>query len=487
MPAIYHEGGWIGNATDPEVLVKDTVGFTGKNLLKHTQPTKTEAGVTWTYGSNGEVIANGTTGDSVSSFNEPVSLKAGKYIVSGCPANGSISTYCIRIAIGSAALAWEYGNGVEITLSEDSIVYIQSQIRANQTASNLTFYPMLRKADITDPTYEPYHESVEEVIEEDLYGVNYIENKASTQTVNGITFTVNDNKSVRINGTLSASSATFVLQDANEDEILNKLRGKFIFSAGTYVGSSIWVSLRKTDGTHFDIHNASQMEVELTDELHLTGRVHVHVNSNISNVVIAPMLYKAELGSNLPYRPYNYQAIQNQLNAQGVLGAKNLLPKFSSGTDHGITYTVDGDGVVTGNGTASDNNSTIGVKVSLKAGNYILSGCPSGGSTNTYRINAYLSTSPYTNYGNDTGEGLALSFTTDTTIMVQIVVKNGASISNLTFKPMLRLASDPDDTYQPYAMTNRELTEEKINIADLKTVVSASSDFADFKTRIASL
>ena len=71
--------------------------------------------------------------------------------------------------------------------------------------------------------------------------------------------------------------------------------------------------------------------------------------------------------------------------------------------------------------------------------------------------------------------------------MVQIVVKNGASISNLTFKPMLRLASDPDDTYQPYAMTNRELTEEKINIADLKTVVSASSDFADFKTRIASL
>ena len=31
MPAIYHEGSWLGNATDPEVLVKDTVGWTGKN------------------------------------------------------------------------------------------------------------------------------------------------------------------------------------------------------------------------------------------------------------------------------------------------------------------------------------------------------------------------------------------------------------------------------------------------------------------------
>ena len=68
-----------------------------------------------------------------------------------------------------------------------------------------------------------------------------------------------------------------------------------------------------------------------------------------------------------------------------------------------------------------------------------------------------------------------------------IVIKNGTTVSNKMFYPMLRLASDPDDTYQPYAMTNRELTEEKINLSDLKTVVSASSDFADFKTRIASL
>ena len=71
--------------------------------------------------------------------------------------------------------------------------------------------------------------------------------------------------------------------------------------------------------------------------------------------------------------------------------------------------------------------------------------------------------------------------------MIEKTLANGQTVNNLVFYPMLRLASDPDDTYQPYAMTNRELTEKKINIADLKTVVSASSDFTDFKTRIASL
>ena len=38
-------------------------------------------------------------------------------------------------------------------------------------------------------------------------------------------------------------------------------------------------------------------------------------------------------------------------------------------------------------------------------------------------------------------------------------VASGTTVSNLTFYPMLRLASDIDDTYQPYAMTNKKLTD----------------------------
>jgi hypothetical protein len=38
---------------------------------------------------------------------------------------------------------------------------------------------------------------------------------------------------------------------------------------------------------------------------------------------------------------------------------------------------------------------------------------------------------------------------------------------------MLRLASDPDDTYQPHAMTNKELTE-AVSVEPLNIVLSAS-------------
>lgn len=41
---------------------------------------------------------------------------------------------------------------------------------------------------------------------------------------------------------------------------------------------------------------------------------------------------------------------------------------------------------------------------------------------------------------------------------VNCFVNGGASITNITFKPMIRLASIEDDTYVPYAMTNQQLT-----------------------------
>jgi hypothetical protein len=44
------------------------------------------------------------------------------------------------------------------------------------------------------------------------------------------------------------------------------------------------------------------------------------------------------------------------------------------------------------------------------------------------------------------------------------MVRKGQTVNDVTLYPMLRLASDTDSTYQPYAMTNRELTESKANI-----------------------
>ena len=312
MPAIYHEGSWLGNATDPEVLVKDTVGWTGKNRA-YSQ-------------TNNAVIAHIESGIT--------------YDVSW---TGSATVTLKKNSASGATITSGSTSPLSFTADADYELYFGS----SATVTNI----MVKDSRITDPTYEPYHPTVEEEIEQ-IYEDN------------------------------------------------------------------------------------------------------------------------------------------------GVLGAKNLLPnKWLSATLRGITFTANADGSVTANGTATaDAEVSVDFPVSnlIKGESYILNGCPSGGSVSKYTVDIFgipWNAADFPLY-RDTGDGVAFTVPRNmqaTTFRVRVLIANGQTVNNLVFYPMIRLASDPDDTYQPYAMTNKELTEEKINIADLKTVVSASSDFADFKTRIASL
>lgn len=151
----------------------------------------------------------------------------------------------------------------------------------------------------------------------------------------------------------------------------------------------------------------------------------------------------------------------NLRSESAVLGAKNLLPnKAVTTTSYGITFTVNADGTIKATGTNNgEGNSYIRYTgFTLKPGRYILSGCPAGGDNQTYWLYLYKSggTTIVTDYGN----GGELIISEDTFVTWQIIYRSGQSSNNLTWKPMLRLASDPDDTYVPYAMTNRELTDE---------------------------
>ena len=156
---------------------------------------------------------------------------------------------------------------------------------------------------------------------------------------------------------------------------------------------------------------------------------------------------------------------------QRVLGAKNLLPNnASTQTINGVTFTVNADGSVTANGTASaDAELTILNYQILKAGiPYILSGCPANGSGENYRLQYRCGSI----YQNDMGASKSFTLSSiEGTTYVKCIVSSGYTASNLTFYPMLRLASDSDDTYVPYAMTNKELTD-RVNSVDSHQVVN---------------
>ena len=140
---------------------------------------------------------------------------------------------------------------------------------------------------------------------------------------------------------------------------------------------------------------------------------------------------------------------------QKTRSGKNLLDNTATTKiSNGITFTVNSDKTVNVNGTndTSANSSLIINRYDLSPGTYILNGCPSGGSSTTYRL-VIQKTSDWSLLGLDTGSGSA-QFTIDeaTNIQVAIFIQKGQTISNLLFKPMIRLSSIIDDTYEPYGV-----------------------------------
>lgn len=140
------------------------------------------------------------------------------------------------------------------------------------------------------------------------------------------------------------------------------------------------------------------------------------------------------------------QDLHGQANPYPAGGGKNILQNVgTSKTESGITFTVNEDGTVNVNGTATaETNLEVYGGLVLPSGSYILNGCPSGGSTSTYRIFA-------TNFGSDTGSGLTINADGTTSTIIRINIKSGTAINNLVFKPMIRLSSVTDATFAPYS------------------------------------
>lgn len=192
------------------------------------------------------------------------------------------------------------------------------------------------------------------------------------------------------------------------------------------------------------------------------------------------------------------EALTDEAKTRSALGAKNLLPctlkalkdcntsgtwSGNAYTFRGVTFTVNTDskGNVTSidtSGTASNNITfalafstytnieNMGLELNVP---YILSGCPNGGSNNTYNVR-YDSGGAWS-YPINNGESVDFTFTSATnTYKPMIYIGDGTNVDGKVFKPMIRLATDSDPTYQPYAMTNKELTDNKADKSDLASI-----------------
>ena len=154
----------------------------GKNFVNFNLESDTRNGVTFVsvYDENGKleyIEANGTATDTAY-ISVKVTLLAGDYIVNGVN-GGSYSTYNIyglKMGEWRAIFKTLYNGDVSFTLSEKTDIACRCRVIAGYTANNVRFYPMIRKADVEDATYEPYTESVIALSEPiELYGIGDVQ------------------------------------------------------------------------------------------------------------------------------------------------------------------------------------------------------------------------------------------------------------------------------------------------------------------------
>ena len=446
------------------VLNRTTLGTQCKNLLKPTS-SKTRAGITYTVNQDGSVALTGTstTGSSYNYFSIPVTLQPGKYKVNGMPETSSNTTYRVDLrANESGGTAYGYGaKEFEVEFAETTTVYYMIRIDGSykEELNGITFYPMIRYADITDDTYEPYKENVDErliknksntAINKSTLGTqckNLLKNTAVTKTVNGVTFTVNSDGSITAKQTTAAPGnatitvATITLKPGTyiltgDDEIKKSGFGEIRF----YVGSTV-----------YSANTAHTFDTEVT----IIVKIFVWQGVNINgSKTIYPMLRYADI-TDSTYEPYkesvDERLIKNKSDIavnKSTLGyqRKNLLKNTAvTTTINGVTFTVNDDKSITVNGTATSAGvyAVIGGADVIAGNRYIISGgAGNGGTYGLYTENF----GTVQNYGSDS---IYVPNTTGKAVF-RIFVRPGVTVSNVIFYPMIRYADITDSTYEAY-------------------------------------
>lgn len=214
---------------------------------------------------------------------------------------------------------------------------------------------------------------------------------------------------------------------------------------------------------------------------------------NVNAIKINKVYHDGEvdLDELLPEAVEGLEVVEGLIANENVLGAKNLLPLTldnlksinTSGTWngnaytlYGVTFTVNTDSLgsvtdITVNGTATGDTifalcaSSYASVTDLK---FVKTDIPYTLSqeTNSSDIRFKFDSGGAWDYPQIAGNG-EVNFTfTDAskTYMPMLQVINGVSISNVATKVMIRLATDPNNTYTPYAMGNQELTQRLLSL-----------------------
>ena len=323
----------------------------------------------------------------------------------------------------------------------------------NITQGSISWKDMMLVEGSTAGEYEPYSYNL-------LDKWQY----AATQTINGVTFTNNGDGTITYNGVTSVG-ANYVLQSG-----LKVVTGhKYLSYVGENTNDKISVLLYADEDPYNTFDNRfpnaeGGISTALKNSSALYYQPKPQPNISFSGFILKPQLYDLTLmyGAGkepttvdqfykdypmLKVAPLGFIDIPGlELKDKGIKRLRyktwdnnlNLIDKSnfrSSDVGSGVTFTNNGDGSWTVNGTATSQNYFLLITEWMQLNTshkYLLSGCPKEGSSDLFL---------YVDHGGslfdyDTGNG-SIGTPTKNSGNITIAVSNNTTVNNAIFKPQL--------------------------------------------------
>lgn len=294
---------------------------------------KQSDGITITNNGDGSFTINGTsTGYPGTSYN--TALENGMYYISTKDEVDVKNIFRVRIRKNDSYEDKGVGTSFKIDGTEDQVqIYIQAD--TGLTFNNVVIYPMLNAGSTALP-WEPYTgrkpspspEYPQEIkipgsdgsLEVRVFGAQLIAKTYASATINGITYTVNDDGSVTANG--KATSNSFFLLS-----MLPKANDVFL-SGGKSESISI-VYTNMVNKGYKDVGNGIYIPNQFDYEKYPNSRIQIQITegTTVTNEIIRPMLNAGSTA--LPWEPCKLQPL--------TLSTPNGLPGIP--VDSGGNYT----------------------------------------------------------------------------------------------------------------------------------------------------
>ena len=205
--------------------------------------------------------------------------------------------------------------------------------------------------------------------------INLLENTAKTQIINGVEFTVNPDKTIKINGTATENISTDITKNFAITE-------QSIFS-GMCDGYGYNKMLIQIQGSDYNVNIPNSTPQVLQPKDNVKVRIYIYAGTSITNAIIKPQINKGTVAK--PYEQYGaspspeYPSEIRAVGDKGSVEIKKQTQNILSLTE--LPATIDGitvnknSGKIVLNGTTTKQNDKykIGTFNTRENRNYILS------------------------------------------------------------------------------------------------------------------